>query len=378
VKILHFYKTYLPDTIGGVEQVINQLVRKTTGLGATHEVLSLTPGKTKKTVTVDGHLVHRCRSDFEIASTPFSISAFRWFKELAKEADIIHYHFPYPFADVLHMASRINKPSLVSYHSDIIKQKYLLKLYRPLMRYFLTHVDHIVAASPNYLKSSDGLSHFKHKTSVIPYGLEKSAYPTHFSERLEFWREKCGPRFFLFIGVLRYYKGLHILIEAARNAQYPVVIAGAGPIERVLKEQTTKLGVKNIHFVGFISEEDKAALLELCYAFVFPSHLRSEAFGISLLEGAMYGKPLISCEIGTGTTYINLDKKTGLVVPPSEPTALREAMDYLWNNSGQAQAMGKRAEERYRKLFTAKEMAKSYFALYEKLLEAKKSSGSLK
>ena len=378
MKVLHFYKTYLPDTIGGVEQVINQLVCHTMSLGVTHEVISLVPIKTEKKVIVDGHLVHRCRTNFEIASTPFSLSAFFRFKELAKEADIIHYHFPYPFADILHLVSGLNKPTVVSYHSDIIKQKYWLKLYRPLRNYFLKQVDAIVAASPNYLKSSTVLSHLKHKTSLIPYGLDKSTYPSPSSERLNFWHEKFGPRFFLFIGVLRYYKGLHILIEAARNTEYPIVIAGAGPVERELKEQATTHGVKNIHFTGFISNEDKAALLELCYVFVFPSHLRSEAFGISLLEGAMYGKPLISCEIGTGTSYINIDQETGLVVKPGEPKALREAMDYLWNNSGQAQAMGKRAEERYRKLFTAKEMAKSYFSLYEKLLDARKNSSSLK
>ncbi len=377
MKVLHFYKTYLPDTIGGVEQVINQLVRNTMSLRVTHEVISLTPIKTEKTVMVDGHLVHRCRSNFEIASTPFSLSAFFRFKELAKEADIIHYHFPYPFADILYLVSGINKPTVVSYHSDIIRQKYWLKLYRPLRDYFLSRSDHIVVASPNYLKSSAVLSHLKHKISLIPYGLDKSTYPSPSSERLNFWQEKFGPRFFLFVGVLRYYKGLHILIEAARNTEYPIVIAGAGPIEQELKEQATKHGVKNIHFTGFVSNEDKAGLLELCYAFVFPSHLRSEAFGISLLEGAMYGKPLISCEIGTGTSYINIDQETGLVVMPDEPKALREAMDYLWNNSWEAQAMGKRAEERYRKLFTAKQMAKAYFSLYEKLLEARKNSGSL-
>jgi glycosyltransferase involved in cell wall biosynthesis len=110
-----------------------------------------------------------------------------------------------------------------------------------------------------------------------------------------------------------------------------------------------------------------SSALELFYAVVFPSHLRSEAFGISLLEGDMYGKLLISSEIGTGTTYINIDKETGIVVPPSEPAALRQAMDYLWNNPEKAQTFGKRAEERYWKLFTAKQMANSYLTLYKEL-----------
>ncbi|MDH5479901.1 MAG: glycosyltransferase family 4 protein [Nitrosomonas sp.] len=357
--------------MGGVEQAINQIARSTTELDIVTEILSLSSALTNSSIKVDGHLVHRCHSNFEIASTPFSISAFLKFRQLAKGADLIHYHFPYPFADLLHFASRINKPTLLSYHSDIIKQKYLLKLYRPLMHQFLSSVGHIVVTSPNYMESTTFLSKFKHKTSVVPFGLDKNSYPIVSSKKLNYWREQFNTRFFLFVGVLRYYKGLHILIEAASNSDYPIVIVGTGSIEQELKTLAAKLKIRNIYFVGRLPNEDKAALLELCYAFVFPSHLRSEAFGISLLEGAMYGKPLISCEIGTGTTYINIDKETGIVVPPSDPAALRQAMDYLWNNPKETATMGKHAEARYWKLFTAEQMAKSYVSLYKELLEIK-------
>ncbi len=370
MKVLHFYKTYLPDTIGGIEKVINQIARETVNLGVTTEVLALSPTVVDRVVEVDGHLVHRCRSNFEIASTPFSFSAFLRFRQKAREADIIHYHFPYPFADILHFASGVNKPTLITYHSDIIKQKHLLKIYHPLMHRFLSSVDHIVTTSRNYFETSDILPRYKHKTSVIPIGLNKSHYPLALPEKLNDWRGRFGTGFFLFVGVLRYYKGLHILIEAARNSDYPIVIVGAGPVESELKQHAAKLGLSNIHFLGLIPEEDKIALLELCYAVVFPSHLRSEAFGISLLEGAMYGKPLISSEIGTGTSYINIDKETGIVVPPGDPTALRLAMDYLWNNPQQAVAMGKSAEARYWKLFTGKQMARAYVQQYKNLLPA--------
>ncbi len=368
MKVLHFYKTYLPDTIGGTEQVINQIARSTACLGVTTEVLSLSPKKVKRTVEVDNHKVHRCRSNFTLASTPVSVSALLRFHQLAKEADLIHYHFPYPFTDILHLVSRINKPTLLTYHSDIIKQRYILKLYRPIKRLFLNNVSHIVATSENYLNTSKVLSQLKHKTSVIPIGLDKDTYPVAKPERLSYWRERFGTRFFLFVGVIRYYKGLHILIDAARNTNYPILIVGAGPIEHELKEHARRVGVSNIHFIGFLPDEDKVALLELCYAVVFPSHLRSEAFGVSLLEGAMYGKPLISSEIGTGTTYINIDKVTGIVVPPGVATALRQAMDFIWNNPEVAAAMGKRAESRYWELFTAERMAKSYVELYTKLI----------
>ena len=372
MKVLHFYKTYFPDTTGGIEQVISQIALSSASLGVETEVLTLTPTMVDQSIKIDNYHVHRCRSNFEIASTPFSVSAFLKFKQLAKEADIIHYHFPYPFADLLHFVTRVNKPTVLTYHSDIVKQKHLLKIYRPLMNRFLDSVDRIVVASPNYLKSSKVLAKFRDKVSVITYGLDKSTYPVVSKDRLEHWQKKIGDKFFLFVGVMRYYKGLHILIEAARNSDYPIVIAGTGPIEKELKEQVKNLGIKNIHFVGFVSDEDKAALLTLSYAILFPSHLRSEAFGISLLEGAMHGKPLISSEIGTGTTYINIDGKTGMVVPPSNSSALRQAMDYLWNNPVIAKEMGVCAEARYWDLFTADKMAKSYTDLYNSVLQGAK------
>lgn len=368
MRVLHFFKTSFPDTMGGVEQVINQIARGADKLGVQTDVLSLTPDRAARTIEIDGYMAHRARLDFQIASTGFSASAFLRFSELAKKVDVIHYHFPWPFMDVVHFATRVKKPTVVTYHSDIIKQKNLLKLYRPLKHKFLASVDRIVATSPNYLTTSDVLNKFSDKVSVIPIGLDKASYPKPTTERLLYWRERLGPKFFLFVGVLRYYKGLHILMEAAQGTDYPIVIVGAGPIEAELKAQAAQQVLTNIHFLGQLSDEDKVALLALCYAVLFPSHLRSEAFGISLLEGAMYGKPMISSEIGTGTTFINIADETGLVVPPSDPVALRQAIQYLWEHPEQAAEMGKRAEDRYWKHFTAEQMVKSYVELYGELV----------
>jgi glycosyltransferase involved in cell wall biosynthesis len=146
------------------------------------------------------------------------------------------------------------------------------------------------------------------------------------------------------------------------------VVVGAGPIEAEIKQQAHQLGLRNIHFLGHLPDEDKVALLTLCYGVLFPSHLRSEAFGISLLEGAMYGKPMISSEIGTGTTYINIGNETGLVVPPGDPAALRQAMRYLWENPDRAAEMGRMAEVRYWNYFTAEKMVRSYVDLYSELM----------
>ena len=364
MRVLHFYRTYFPDTVGGIEQVINQLARGTAALGIDTEVLSLSRARRAETIELDGHLAHSAKLDFQIASTGFSTSAFSRFSQLAAKADIIHYHYPWPFMDLVHLATRVRKPSVVTYHSDIIRQKHLFKLYKPLKQRFLASVNRIVATSPNYLETSDVLDRYRDKTTVIPIGLDKASYPEPSPALIEHWRARFGGRFFLFVGMIRYYKGLHILLDAVKGTEFPVLIVGSGPVEDELKQQARELGLSNVHFLGAISEIDKVALLKLSYGLVFPSHLRSEAFGVSLLEGAMYGKPLISSEIGTGTSYINLHQKTGLVVPPSDPKALRAAMQMLWDNPALAHEMGRNGEARYWDCFTARKMAESYAELY--------------
>lgn len=371
IKVLHFFKTYYPDSMGGIEQVIYQLAQGGSAQGIQSQVLYLSSRGAARNEPLGRHLTHRSKLDLHVASTGFSLSAFKDFAELAKQADIVHYHYPWPFMDLAHFASRIKKPTVVSYHSDIVKQKTLLKFYQPLMNRFLGSVDHIVASSPNYLASSEVLQRYRHKVTVIPYGLDQGTYEQAQDHKLQAWRARLGPRFFLFVGALRYYKGLDYLIEAARQSNLPVVIVGHGHLEQELRAQAQRLGAHTVHFVGGLSDEDKVALLTLCEAFVFPSHLRSEAFGISLLEAAMYGKPLISCEIGTGTTFINIAGETGLVVPPRDSAALAKAMQTLWNDPERAQVMGLRARQRFESVFSAQVMVDQYAQLYRQLLAGK-------
>lgn len=368
MKVLQFYRTYFPDTYGGVEQVIYQVARGAVLRGVEMDVLSLSRKADADVHMIDNHRAHRARLDFEIASTGFSLQAVRLFAKLAREADIIHYHYPWPFMDMVHFGTRVKKPTVVTYHSDVIRQQGLLKLYEPLQRKFLSSVDRIVATSPNYLATSEVLQQYRDKTVVIPIGLDEASYPIPSAQLVEKWRAEVGEKFFLFVGMIRYYKGLHILLDALQGTDFPVVIVGSGPVEAELKQQAARLRLPSVKFLGALPDEDKVALLHLSLALVFPSHLRSEAFGISLLEGAMYSKPMISVEIGSGTSYINVKDETGLVVPPNDPSALRQAMRFICEHPEEANEMGRRGRARYEKLFTAKHMADRYVDLYRQVI----------
>jgi rhamnosyl/mannosyltransferase len=369
MRVLHFFKTYYPDTTGGIEQVIFQLCQGSRRLGVENQVLTISQNPSPARLQVGDHQVVRAKENLNLASTGLSMRVFSQFKEMAAEADLVHFHFPWPLMDLVHFATGHGRPTVLSYHSDIVKQRTLLKLYGPLMKRFLRSMDRIVVASPNYLDSSEALKPFADKTVVIPYGLDQSAYPKAPTETLSRLRKSLPEKFFLFVGVLRYYKGLDSLLNALEGVDYPVVILGSGPNELELKAQAQKLQLRNVLFLGRLDDEEKVCLLQMCYALVFPSHLRSEAFGISLLEASMHGKPMISCEIGTGTTYVNIHEETGLAVPPDSPVALREAMHRLWNNPEETQRFGNNARARFQELFTADRMCESMVQVYNEVID---------
>ena len=366
MKILHVYKTYSPETKGGVESFIKELSSGMLNKKVTSDVFCLTKNGKLTIDKIEGVKVYRIPKTFELSSTPFSIKAFLEYKKIVKDYDIIHFHFPYPFQDMLHFFCSRQKKSLVTYHSDIVKQKYLYYLYKPLESFFLKNVDSIVATSENYKHSSLILKKYAHKTGVIPIGIsEKSEKQKENRSFLQDVQKKVGDNFFLFLGVLRYYKGINLLIEAAKKNGLSVIIAGAGPFEDDLKSMAKDC--KNILFVGEVDEEKKYTLLKNCFAFVFPSHLRSEAFGISLLEASMEAKPMITVENSTGTSFVNKNMETGYVLEKPDAGLLSDAMVELSKNKDNASKMGANARKRYLEYFTLEKMVNSYLELYKKL-----------
>ncbi len=368
MRVLHVYRTYFPQTQGGLEETIRQICLNTQCHGVDSRVLCTSPSIRPRVVRRDEAVVYRSKLDIEMASCSVSFQALTIFRRLLKWADVVHYHFPWPFADMMHFAARVQLPTVLTYHSDIVRQRLLARLYLPLMTRFLKSVDRIVCTSPNYFATSNVLPRFEDSVDIVPIGLDQTSYPQATQEHIVAARRRYGEGFFLFIGVLRYYKCLHILLDAMADAPYRVVIVGSGPTEAELKKQARELGLANVTFAGQVSDEIKVALIELSSGVVFPSYMRSEAFGVTLLEGAMHGKPLISTEVGSGTSHVNVDGETGFVVTPASHKALRFAMDQLHCRPDLARLMGARARQRFECLFNGQLMGDRYLDIYQSLL----------
>ena len=376
MRVLHFYKTFAPDSFGGAQSVIRDIARGTEPFGVETQVLSLSRDPDGNSMHVDGVWARKARLHLELASTGLSLSVLSVFKEMAQDADLIHYHFPWPMMDVIHFLSRTDKPAVVTYHSDIVKQRWLKAAYGPLMHRFLDSVEGIIATSPPYLETSPVLARHRDKVTVIPIGTGDIARRELPESRRAYWRERLGPRFFVFVGALRYYKGLDYLLEAAAETGFPVAIIGTGRRSQQLANAIASRKLANVHLLGEVSEDEKALLLNMAYGFVFPSHLRSEAFGVALLEAAASRLPMITCEIGTGTSYVNRAGETGLVVAPADPTRLADAMRRLWADPVAARRMGDSARRRYEAMFTARQMGAAHAALYARLLGAERLLGA--
>jgi rhamnosyl/mannosyltransferase len=363
IKALHVYRTYFPDLPGGLQEAIRQIALATRESGIDSTIFTLSPRPDPDILLRPEARVVRCRSWMAPASCDIGrIDAFARFSRVVSEADVVHYLFPWPFADVLHATVRPACPAVLTYISDVVRQRWLARAYAPLMWRTLREMRAIVANCPAYARTSPVLSdpRIRDKVRIIPLGIEESSYPQTEDERI-FGRLglASGEPFFLFIGVMRYYKGLEFLIRASRSLGAPVVIAGSGPEESRLLKQADEAGVSNVIFAGQISNAEKVALLRRCRALVLPSHLRSEAYGMVLVEAAMFGRPLVSCEIGTGTSFVNAHEETGLVVPPGDSEALHQAMRTLLTEESLACQWGTAARRRYENLFSGPSLGRA-------------------
>lgn len=365
VKLLHIYKDYYP-VLGGIENHLRLLAEGLAkrGLEVTVLVTNLT-GETT-TLEMNGVRVIKAGRLATLASTPLSLSLPLIVRRL--KPDIAHLHFPYPWGELAHLWLGRARRTVITYHSDIVRQRSLLRFYEPFLWRLLAKADRIIASSDHYLEGSFYLSRYADKSAVIPYGIDLKRFNS-LPACAETIKERHGSPLLLFVGRLRYYKGLQYLLEAMRDIEARLLIVGKGPMEKEWLNLTTELGLaKRVTFMGEVPEEELPLYYHACDIFVLPASERSEAFGIVQLEAMACGKPVICTELGTGTSYVNIHGLTGLVVPPRDPAALAGAIERLSSDRGLREEMGQRAKERVEKEFSHERMINSTLALYEEVL----------
>ena len=352
LRILEVNKAYYPH-VGGIESLVKQYAedfsRKSDLI-----VLVCRDGRGKTIQEkISGAKIIRSGSFGTYFSCPLSISFIRNFRRLAEKSDIIHIHTPFPLADLAVLLSGYKGRIVISWHSDVVKQKKLLFFYKPIMMKFLKRADLILTATQGHIDSSPYISKFREKCRVIPYGINIREYlniqrKPILTEKLI---DKSAVKVF-FTGRLVYYKGVEILLKAFRNVHNcELFIAGTGTLETSLKEYAGSHNMDNVHFMGFLPDNDLKCAFADCDIFVLPSVANSEAFGIVQLEAMVYSKPVINTSLPTGVPHVSVDGVSGITVEPSSPIQLANAINMLAGDKNLREAYGKNAFRRVHDIF---------------------------
>lgn len=372
-RVLHVGKFYPPHP-GGMESVVADLCRAL----APHvevEVVVANEGWSTLTEVVDSVPVTRLGRWGEILSTSLVPRLAGFLRE--DRWDIIHIHHPNPMAAVAFLVARPSAPLVVTYHSDIVRQRVTGALFGPVLEHLLRRTDRIHIASRELLESSAVLAPFRDRAAVIPFGIREDRV-TRLSpaarDRAEEFARWGGGRMALFIGRVVYYKGLEHLLRAMTRVDGRLLVIGDGDLLTASERLAARLGLASrVVFLGEVDDDTVAAALNACDVFVLPSVARSEAFGLVLLEAMASGKPVVTTALPTGVSFVNRDGETGHVVPPADPDALARAIQSLLDDQALRARLGRAARARFEREFTVAIEAERILALYESILSEARS-----
>jgi len=366
MHIVHLYKDYAP-VLGGIEAHVQTLAEGLVRVGFTITVVVCQP---RGRQLLDDEMIHGVRvirlpRHIDIASNAWSFAFVRTVKNL--NPDVLHLQMPWPAGDlVAFLLPHI--PLVVSYQSDVIRQRRLLRLYEPLLRWTLAHAHAICVSSTQYAGTSPWLQGVSSHMHVIPLGITDPLIESTRHHNVD--STVIDAPYVLWVGRMRYYKGLDTAIRALTDVPAPIrlVLVGSGPAEASLRTLATQCGVsERLVWLGDLSNDDLTVLRQRALCFVFPSHVRSEAYGLALLEAIAAGVPAISCEIGTATSVINIHEKTGIVIAPNDHRACAAAINRFFNDRDFRAMCSRNARAHYLAEYTVERMIDRVSALYHGL-----------
>ncbi len=372
MKVLHLGK--FDGDVGGIERYVRALLG---GLPADIEAINLVANDVPRT---DRHLNYRyltvrAASHGIVASVALAPSMPLLARRLHREHrfDVVHLNFPDPLGQFTAMTLPRSVKRVISWHSDIVKQRTALALYRPFLDAFVRDADAIIGATPQHFSSSQQMAPGKpgQLREVIPYGFDAGAFGWNDAARRRRAELDAPPRtrpVIFTVGRHVYYKGFDVLIRALRSVDADLWIGGRGPLTESLRQLARDTAVaERVRFLGFIPDEELVAYYDACDIFCMPSTERAEQFGLVQLEAMHCGKPVVATRLGTGVEYVTLHEVTGLLVQPGSVDALAGALNRLLGDAALRARLGAAGQRRVTEAFSVQQMVDKTVAIYRQL-----------
>jgi rhamnosyl/mannosyltransferase len=367
LRVLQLGKFYPPQR-GGMESHVKTLCDRL------HEeidvkVLVSNTGPTTLRELCDGIPVSRIARIAQVNSTslnPALVTAIR-----RCDADLIHLHWPNPMAALAYLMSGNRGQLIVTYHSDVVKQRISRQLFGPVLSAVLQRSKAILVSSSNYLETSPVLRQYRDRCHVIPFGISENNFAPPDEVTVKEIRSQYGERLILSVGRLVDYKGFQYLIRAMVETPGRLVIVGDGPLKVELTELARSLDLQDrVIFCGELSDERLRCLYQAADIFVLASTDRREAFGLVQAEAMSASKPVVNTNLNSGVPFVSLDRVTGLTVPHSDAGALARAMNLLLEDGTLRATLGQAARRRAEIMFRTETMCARTLRTYENVLSA--------
>jgi len=355
IGILHLGKYYPPEP-GGMEAVLKGFAEATAG-GLENTCLVASKAGPTRVESAGGVTVRYLKERGTILLTPILPSLPRVLHRLRKERrfQAILLHYPNPMAVVALVLSllflRKREKIVLWHHADVLLEerwkRALYLLFRPVEEFLFRRTDAFVAATPRHVSCSDTFRRFADRTASIPYAIPDPWFEVSAADRTaaEKAREAMGGDFLLFVGRLVPYKGLETLLRAADRIPRTIAVIGTGPLDASLRREIAARGLEGqVRLLGRV--DDLRPYYLGCDFFVLPSVTALEGFGIVQIEAMALGKPVVSSDLPSGVTYVNVTGETGLTFHAGDDAGLAKACNRLLSDVDLRERLGENARRR--------------------------------
>ncbi len=373
MRVLQVSKFY-PPVMGGIESVAWELTEGLNRAGVSTDVLcSNQSAVSAEDEVATGYRVRRAASLGMFLSTSIAPSMAWHLRRMSAGRDLVHLHMPDPMAAAAYWLARPRGKLVVHWHSDVIRQRWALKLYEPLQAWILCRADAVIATSEAYAAASVPLQPWRNKVAVVPIGISDEEGRVVPAKVAAVRQLAHGRRIVFALGRMTYYKGFDVLIDAAAGLadDCAVLIGGDGELLEHYRQIVRSRGLSGrVQLLGHVHDDDLPSLFQACDVFCMPSTVRAEAYGVAMVEAMVMGKPIVASDIaGSGVPWVNVHGTTGLNVPVRDGRALAEALSTLLHDKALRDRCGVAARERYLREFNAERMTRRTLELYRHVLD---------
>ena len=373
MKIIQVSPYFYPH-LGGIESHVYTISKELVDRG--HDVgvfTSKIPEDAKDTEDLDGIQVTRIKPIFNLFTTPVMPKLKT--KLISQKADVVHAHVPPPFSEYYAAsACKYSKsPFALTYHCDLeipnVLSRPLVAFYRRTFgAYAIRNSNRLIVHTESYAATSRSV--WKYEPTIIPSAIDIERFnPIRKATKIRKKHKLEKSKVVLYLGRLKYHKGLEYLIESSKftDPDIKYLIVGEGDFETQLQDLVNELGVKDrIVFTGRVPNAEIPKYYSACDVFILPSVERLEAFGLVVIEAMATGKPVIISNI-PGVRENITDGEEGLLIEPTNPEDIGEKINRLMASKKLRTNMGAKGRKKVEENYTLKRVVDQLEKVYQDL-----------